>query len=40
MKCEKCSLRIPESIGECTYCNDGIPEKKDSIPIEMDGILG
>jgi len=39
MKCEKCSLRIPESIGECTFCNDGIIIKQCSIPEEQVGIL-
>jgi len=26
MKCERCGRSIPESIGECILCNDGIPE--------------
>lgn len=25
MKCEKCRREIPESVGECVSCNDGIP---------------
>lgn len=31
-KCEVCGKGIPESIGECTYCNTGIPQVYPSIP--------
>jgi len=31
-QCEICGRSIPESVGECTYCNDGIPKPKESIP--------
>jgi len=32
MECKICGRSIPESVGECTYCNDGIPKQKDGIP--------
>ena len=32
MECKICGRSIPESIGECILCNDGIPKQKDGIP--------
>jgi len=32
MKCDKCFSYIPESIGECTYCNEGILVETEGIP--------
>ena len=26
VRCKICNKQIPESIGECTYCNNGIPQ--------------
>ena len=31
MKCKKCDRIIPESINECTFCNDGIPQVYEGI---------
>jgi hypothetical protein len=31
MKCESCGRSIPESIGECISCNDGISKVYDGI---------
>ena len=30
MRCENCNKIIPESIGECIYCNEGIQEVYDN----------
>jgi len=38
MECKICGRSIPESIGECILCNDGIPKQKDGIPKQKDGI--
>ena len=32
MECKNCGRSIPESVGECILCNDGIPKQKDGIP--------
>jgi len=46
MKCKICGRSIPESIGECVSCNDGILKQKEGIPESIgecvscnDGIL-
>jgi len=40
MKCKNCNASIPESIGECVYCNSGIPSGIRGIPSGIRGIRG